>query len=97
MIVHCHDGTGLMLGLLIEGDVLDTLDGNRGVYARSCTCWYNKTNSNTNANFTNKVRILEEKKLLIPTTDPNLMTVSMLSDEIFSVNNPAVQPLPTTV
>ena len=27
------------------------------------TCWYNKTNSNTNSNFTNEVRILEKKRI----------------------------------
>jgi len=30
------------------------------------TCWYNKTNSNTNSNFTNKVRILEKNEFIVP-------------------------------
>ena len=30
------------------------------------TCWYNKTNSNTNSNFTNEVRILEKNEFNIP-------------------------------
>ena len=52
----------------------------QAAYARSCciqrvtytpndrTCWYNKTNSNTNSNFTNEVRILEKKEFNIPST-----------------------------
>ena len=30
-------------------------------------CWYNKSNSNTNSNFTNEVRILEKNEFNIPT------------------------------
>ena len=32
------------------------------------TCWYNKTNLNTNSNFTNEVQIVEKNEFNIPSS-----------------------------